>query len=66
MKRAPSTEKTEVITVRAKTPVALAAVARRKTEALVGEPGCERVLVVYGANAASLYVESHAPTAPRE
>ncbi|MFZ5438922.1 MAG: hypothetical protein ACOZQL_02880 [Myxococcota bacterium] len=48
----------KVVRVRGASKDALVAAASRECSARTAEPSCERVLVVYGANAANIYIES--------
>jgi hypothetical protein len=57
-------EVTKSKVVRAASKAALEAAAAKECAQQTAAPDCERVLVVYGAQAASIYVES-TPPAPR-
>lgn len=48
--------------VRATSKAALVAAATKEREQQTIKPSCERVLVVYGENAAKLYIEKTPPT----
>lgn len=48
--------------VRAASKAALVAAATKECEQQTTKPSCERVLVVYGENAAKLYIEKTPPT----
>jgi hypothetical protein len=54
-----------LITVRAKTQEAVRAEAAQRAQALTESSACERLLVVYGADAARMYVEGALPGRPR-
>jgi hypothetical protein len=54
-----------VITVRAKTNEEMLAAAQAKAQALTEAHACERLLVVYGPDAARVYVEGAKPVPQR-
>jgi len=54
-----------VVRVKGGSREALVAAATRACAEHVQAPSCERVLVVYGQNAANLYVESKSTPSPR-
>lgn len=54
-----------VITVRGKTNEAMLAAAQAQAQAFTEADACERLLVVYGPDAARMYVEGAKPVPPR-
>lgn len=50
-----------VVRVRGASKDALVAAASKECAQRTAEPSCERVLVVYGAHAANIYIESSPP-----